>query len=323
MKQLSNSILVSAMTAVLMFGTFAFGLQESDSKSKPEAKQEAETPADKLKAIKEEVTAISSNQREQMRELSKEFGDDREKMMEAFGKFRKETEAKTNELLSGVLDIAKMADEDSKTSLDAIAYVMSRSSDEAQKKVATDLLVKHHIDNPKLARKLPGMTGRGLPSKSTKSLYEKIIANAKSDELKGFAALSLANHVMSLPEFESMANENPAFAKTYPGIVKYVEEMKEETGLEKLKVRFDKIAADYEKVELPVSIRSMGAKKGDMIGKIAAKTFKAHERKVTAKLRIAVGKEAPEIEGPDIDGETFKLSDYRGKVVLLDFWGDW
>ena len=35
------------------------------------------------------------------------------------------------------------------------------------------------------------------------------------------------------------------------------------------------------------------------------------------------GKPAPEIQGEDIDGKKFKLSDYRGKVVLLDFWGDW
>ena len=38
---------------------------------------------------------------------------------------------------------------------------------------------------------------------------------------------------------------------------------------------------------------------------------------------LAAGKEAPEIEGEDVDGEKFKLSDYRGKVVLLDFWGHW
>ena len=37
----------------------------------------------------------------------------------------------------------------------------------------------------------------------------------------------------------------------------------------------------------------------------------------------AVGQPAPEIEGPDQNGETFKLSDYRGKVVVLDFWADW
>ncbi|MFK7766218.1 MAG: TlpA family protein disulfide reductase [Mariniblastus sp.] len=38
---------------------------------------------------------------------------------------------------------------------------------------------------------------------------------------------------------------------------------------------------------------------------------------------LAIGKQAPEIEGKDLDGQEFKLSDYRGKVVLLDFWGDW
>jgi hypothetical protein len=35
------------------------------------------------------------------------------------------------------------------------------------------------------------------------------------------------------------------------------------------------------------------------------------------------GKQAPDIAGEDIDGKAFKLSDYRGKVVLLDFWGHW
>jgi hypothetical protein len=32
------------------------------------------------------------------------------------------------------------------------------------------------------------------------------------------------------------------------------------------------------------------------------------------------GKIAPEISGVDGDEVAFKLSDYRGKVVLLDFW---
>jgi cytochrome oxidase Cu insertion factor (SCO1/SenC/PrrC family) len=38
---------------------------------------------------------------------------------------------------------------------------------------------------------------------------------------------------------------------------------------------------------------------------------------------LAVGKEAPEIEGEDQDGRRFKLSDYRGKVVLIDFWSEY
>jgi len=38
---------------------------------------------------------------------------------------------------------------------------------------------------------------------------------------------------------------------------------------------------------------------------------------------LQVGCKSPEIEGVDTDGVPFKLSDYRGKVVLLDFWGFW
>jgi hypothetical protein len=36
-----------------------------------------------------------------------------------------------------------------------------------------------------------------------------------------------------------------------------------------------------------------------------------------------LGKLAPEIMGEDLDGKPIRLSDYRGKVVMLDFWGNW
>ena len=36
-----------------------------------------------------------------------------------------------------------------------------------------------------------------------------------------------------------------------------------------------------------------------------------------------LGKPAPEIEGEDLDGRSMKLSDFRGKVVLVSFWATW
>ncbi len=33
-----------------------------------------------------------------------------------------------------------------------------------------------------------------------------------------------------------------------------------------------------------------------------------------------VGKPAPDLSGRDLSGRLLRLSDYRGKVVLLDFW---
>jgi len=38
---------------------------------------------------------------------------------------------------------------------------------------------------------------------------------------------------------------------------------------------------------------------------------------------LAIGKPALEIEGDDQDGRPLKLSDYRGKVVLLYFWSEY
>ncbi|MDB6139329.1 MAG: resA 14, partial [Verrucomicrobiaceae bacterium] len=38
---------------------------------------------------------------------------------------------------------------------------------------------------------------------------------------------------------------------------------------------------------------------------------------------VSEGAQAPEIEGKDADGNSFKLSDYRGQAVVLVFWGSW
>lgn len=38
---------------------------------------------------------------------------------------------------------------------------------------------------------------------------------------------------------------------------------------------------------------------------------------------LQIGKQAPDFECTDQDGKKFKLSDYRGKVVVIDFWGYW
>ncbi len=47
------------------------------------------------------------------------------------------------------------------------------------------------------------------------------------------------------------------------------------------------------------------------------------KQKLFASQHLRIGKEAPEVEGEDAEGQRFKLSDYRGKVVFFNFWGDW
>ena len=47
------------------------------------------------------------------------------------------------------------------------------------------------------------------------------------------------------------------------------------------------------------------------------------ENRVAVRAKFSLGMVAPDIDGVDLQGVAFKLSDYRGKVVLVDFWGDW
>ena len=44
---------------------------------------------------------------------------------------------------------------------------------------------------------------------------------------------------------------------------------------------------------------------------------------IFAMENLGVGKMAPDFTAMDQDGVQFKLSDYRGKVVILAFWGFW
>lgn len=42
-----------------------------------------------------------------------------------------------------------------------------------------------------------------------------------------------------------------------------------------------------------------------------------------ATAHLKAGKPVPEMTGKDQNGNPFKLSSYRGKVVVLDFFGFW
>lgn len=60
------------------------------------------------------------------------------------------------------------------------------------------------------------------------------------------------------------------------------------------------------------------AYKDTTYGEIADANLNPHP-----KASLEIGQVAPDIIATDDEGDSIKLSDYRGKVVVIDFWGDW
>jgi hypothetical protein len=76
---------------------------------------------------------------------------------------------------------------------------------------------------------------------------------------------------------------------------------------------FEEAAAKYGDVVLYTNASTM--KKTTIADQVAGELFEIRN--------LAIGKTAPDIVADDLDGKSFKLSEYRGKVVVLDFWGNW
>ena len=47
------------------------------------------------------------------------------------------------------------------------------------------------------------------------------------------------------------------------------------------------------------------------------------ERQMAAAKPVAIGQHAPDFTITTIDNKTIKLSDYKGKYVMIDFWASW
>jgi hypothetical protein len=176
--------------------------------------------------------------------------------------------------------------------VDALTWVVVNTNSGAGGKdgpraKALALLSKEYVQSDKLGRLCQALA-RSRDNDST-DLLRAVLEKNPNKDVQGAACLSLAQRLKS--RADGMAEDQP----------KEADKLRKES--EEL---FERAADKFADVKL-----GRGT-----IGETAKTEL--------FELRfLSVGKEAPDIEDEDIDGKKFKLSDYRGKVVLLDFWGDW
>ena len=191
-----------------------------------------------------------------------------------------------------------------------VRWLMANArGDEEVQSYALDELVASYLTNEKILAVIP-LLGSGTPNVAKQNALEKISEVGATDEIKASALIALAEMANSSRDMAKMyADAGEDATKGLPEEMADFLKKSAEITDEQIEGLLLKAAENYAEVKYARST----------VGEFVAKRLKSFEM----QKNLRVGKVAPDIEGPDIDGTSFKLSDYRGKVVMLDFWGHW
>jgi hypothetical protein len=210
----------------------------------------------------------------------------------------------------------KLAEEHPKdpAAVDALVWVFSNSRNPGKggpREKAVGLVKREMLQSDKIAPLCEAL-GQGIDQSGVEAL-RAILDKSPKASVKAAACLGLGSVALSRARMAEQFKKQPNLAKAYEGIMgkEAVQEI-EKKGAEGMKKEaigfFERVVKDYPDAK-------------DAKGRPLARDAK---NKIDGILHpIEVGKAAPEVEGEDTDGKAFKLSDYKGKVVLLDFWGNW
>ena len=143
-----------------------------------------------------------------------------------------------------------------------------------------------------------------------------VVTQNSHREVQGLACLSLAQFLNDrLQRLDVLKDQDgPELAERYHRVFgkAFVEDLRRQDRAKvaaEVEALFVRAGEQYAEVKIPVTYYGSGGTVGE---KAQAELFQIRY--------LAVGKVAPDIVGEDQDGKPLKLSDYRGKVVLLDFW---
>lgn len=132
-------------------------------------------------------------------------------------------------------------------------------------------------------------------------------------EIQALACLRLGQFLNARLQRLDVLKDQPEMTKRYEGIFgkEYLAALHRRDRAEALKeveTVFERAAKEFADVKLPWGGLTVGQKAQSELYELR---------------NLIVGKQPPDIEGIDQDGKPLKLSDYRGKVVLLYFWSEY
>jgi hypothetical protein len=190
-----------------------------------------------------------------------------------------------------------------------IAVELWRPGAEKVLERALDILVKDHIGNEKLHRVCQRMGSYGPWFKPAQRVLREIMDKSPHHNVQGHACFALARHLGQL----DLEAERRKRDELELGVIRAHGDKanRENFRVERAEL-LKRVFQQYGKLEFDSDVALAGKLRGNLAD--------AAQRELFEIRNIAVGHVALDIEGEDVEGKRFRLSDYRGKVVLLHFW---
>ncbi len=233
---------------------------------------------------------------EQVKALQKKFQEEQQPLIEKFqatkdekekAKIVAEARAMQAKLATQIYGLAK------DNLKDAGAFDAAMQALRMGESKAADLIADNFADNAKLAPMVPQLAGMGPGGEK---LLSAIAAKATDKKAKGTALYFLAAGKLE--------------AADYPRTGEPLTGDKLAAALKDAEAGLKAVAKDFGDVEIPMG------RKSETIAKAA-------ETQLFFLNNLTVGKKLPDSEVEGLDGKKVKISDYKGKVVVLDIWATW
>ncbi|MEM9410948.1 MAG: hypothetical protein AAGA30_07535 [Planctomycetota bacterium] len=192
-----------------------------------------------------------------------------------------------------------------RSSVQVMVKIFSQADGEIKWR-AVELLGNKFADDPRIPS-LVGKLSRAMPDRYINGLLELVVEKSSDKEIRGKSLYALASFYSRTIELRSFFGTGEPDQIKDKDNLEFIKNFDAEKHSQKIESIYRTLVRDFDDVE---------CRRGQSLADMATDQLYV--------LRyLSVGKTAPEIVGEDLDGEAFRLSDYRGKVVMLDFWGDW
>lgn len=146
------------------------------------------------------------------------------------------------------------------------------------------------------------------PSNEIENWLKLMIENAPAGKDRATAILGFTTYIKNLPEYKRAFINNPHLMAKLPAKQQdYLRSLRTKRQDSEVIAYWREVIADYAGLDYGRGMTFDAVAKADMY----------------EYQNLAIGKPAPELSGKDLDGIDFSLSDYSGKIIMLDFWGHW